>query len=64
MDLSEIGRGGMNSTHQVEDRDQWNALVNTEMKLQVPQNVGKFLKSSAAGLSMRREFVSSDIVFF
>jgi hypothetical protein len=29
MNLSEIGRDGMDWTDQAEDRDQWNALVNT-----------------------------------
>jgi hypothetical protein len=26
----------------VQDRDQWTAVVNTVMNVQVPQNVGKF----------------------
>jgi hypothetical protein len=35
-------------------RDQWRTLVNTVMNLQVPENDGKFLSSSAsAGLSRR-----------
>jgi hypothetical protein len=36
MDLGEIGWDGMDQIDLVEDRDQWRALVNTEMNLQVP----------------------------
>jgi hypothetical protein len=35
----------MNWIHLAQDRDQWRALVDTIMKLRVPQNVGKFLSS-------------------
>jgi hypothetical protein len=35
MDLREIGSDGMDSIDLAEDRDQWRALVNTVMNLQV-----------------------------
>jgi hypothetical protein len=35
MDLREIGWGAMDWIDLAEDRDQWRALVNTVMKLQV-----------------------------
>jgi hypothetical protein len=45
MDLTEIGWGGMDWVHLVQDRDQWRALANTVMNLRVEWNVGKFLSS-------------------
>jgi hypothetical protein len=36
MDLREIGGGGMAWIDLAQDRDQWRALVNTVMNLQVP----------------------------
>jgi hypothetical protein len=36
MDLREIGWEGVDRMHLAEDRDQWRALVNTVMNLQVP----------------------------
>jgi hypothetical protein len=36
MDLREIGWGDMDWIDQAQDRDQWRALVNTVMNLQVP----------------------------
>jgi hypothetical protein len=36
MDLREIGWDGMDWIDLAEDRDQWSALVNTVMNLQVP----------------------------
>jgi hypothetical protein len=37
-----------------EDSDQWRALVNTVMNLQVPYNAGKFLSSCMTGSFSRR----------
>jgi hypothetical protein len=36
MDLREIGWDGMDWIERAQDRDQWRALVNTVMNLQVP----------------------------
>jgi hypothetical protein len=36
MNLREIGCGGMDWVHLAQDREQWRALVNTAMNLQVP----------------------------
>jgi hypothetical protein len=36
MDLREIEWGGMDWIDLAQDRDQWRALVNTEMNLRVP----------------------------
>jgi hypothetical protein len=41
MNLREIGLGGTDWTDVAQDRDQWRALVNTVMNLQVPQNIEK-----------------------
>jgi hypothetical protein len=54
MDLREIGWGGTDWIDLAEDRDQWGALVNTVMYLQVPKNVGKFLNSCTTGNISRR----------
>jgi endonuclease V-like protein UPF0215 family len=54
MDLREIGWDGVDWTDRVQDRDQWRALVNTVMNLQVLQNVGKFLSGCTIGGFSRR----------
>jgi hypothetical protein len=36
MDLGEIGWGGMDWIHLAQDKDQWEALVNTVMNLRIP----------------------------
>jgi hypothetical protein len=43
MDLREIGWEGLEWMHLAQDRDQWQAVVNTVMKLQVPKKAGNFL---------------------
>jgi hypothetical protein len=45
MDLTEIRLEGMDWIHLVQDRDWWQALVNTVMSLWVPQKGGNFLTS-------------------
>jgi hypothetical protein len=49
MDLREIGWDGMDWIDLSPDRDQKRALVNAVMQLRVPQNTGKFLRSSTIG---------------
>jgi hypothetical protein len=43
MDLREIGWDGVDWIDMAQDRDQWRALVNTVLNLQVSWNAGKFL---------------------
>jgi hypothetical protein len=45
IDLRQIRWDDMDWINQVQDRDQWRALVNMVMNLQVPQNFGKFWSS-------------------
>jgi hypothetical protein len=40
---------GMDWIHLAQDGDQWRALVNTAVNLQIPKNVGKFLSSFTIG---------------
>jgi hypothetical protein len=51
--LREIGKDGMDWID-LEDRNQWWALVNTVINLRVPQNTGKFLSSCRIGGFSRR----------
>jgi hypothetical protein len=45
IDLKEMRCEGMDWIDVAKDRDRWQALVNTVMKIPVPQNAGKFLTS-------------------
>jgi hypothetical protein len=42
IDLKEIGREWVDWIHVTQNRNQWRALVNTVMNLQVPQEAGNF----------------------
>jgi hypothetical protein len=42
-DLREIGCRVVDWIHVAQDKDQWRALVTTEIYLRVPENAGKFL---------------------
>jgi hypothetical protein len=53
-DLREIGWGGMDWIHLAQNRDQWRALVNMKMNLQVPQHFWKFLNRLATGSFSKR----------
>jgi hypothetical protein len=55
MNLRRVERGGMYWIDLTQDRDQWRAVVNTVLHLQVLRNVGKFLSSCATGNCSRRE---------
>jgi hypothetical protein len=54
MNLREMGWDGIDWIDLTQDRDQWRALVNTEMNLPVPQNAGKFLSSCTIDSFSRR----------
>jgi hypothetical protein len=45
MDFGEIEWRGVDCIGVAQDRDQWIALVNVVMGLQVPQNAGNFFNS-------------------
>jgi hypothetical protein len=60
MDLREVGWEGMNWIDLAQDRDQWRALVNTVMNLQVQLNARKFLSScTICGFSRRAQLRKS-----
>jgi hypothetical protein len=50
----EIGWDVMDWIGLAQDGDDWRALLNTVMNLQVPQNAGKFLSSCTVGSFSRR----------
>jgi hypothetical protein len=54
MDIRDTGWDGMDWIALAQDRDQWRALVNTVMNLQIPKNDGKFLSSCTIGGFSRR----------
>jgi hypothetical protein len=57
LDLREIGWYGMDWVDMAQDRNQRRALVNTVLKLRVPQNAGKFLRGcKIGGFSKKAQF--------
>jgi hypothetical protein len=54
MDLRERNWSCMDWFYLAQDRDQWSALVNTVLNLQVAQNIGKSLSSCTTGVFSRR----------
>jgi hypothetical protein len=54
MDLGQMGWDGVDWIGLAQNRDQWRALVNTVMNLQVPRNAGKFLSSCTIDSFSRR----------
>jgi hypothetical protein len=59
MDLREIGQGLMYWIYLAQDRDQWRAIVNTVMNLQVPYTIWKLLRRWTAGSFSRRTQLNS-----
>jgi hypothetical protein len=51
MDFIEAGWGVVDWIDPAQNREQWRALVNTVMNLQVPKNARKFLNGTTGGLS-------------
>jgi hypothetical protein len=43
IELKERGHDGVEWSYLAQDRDNWRAVVNTEMNLSFPQNAGNFL---------------------
>jgi hypothetical protein len=54
IDLSEIGRDGVDWIDTAQDRDQCRVLVNTVLNLQIPLNAEKFLSLCPINVSSRR----------
>jgi hypothetical protein len=54
MDLREKEWDCMDWIVLAEDRDQWSALVNTVMNIQVQYNAGKFLSGSSRRAQLRK----------
>jgi hypothetical protein len=63
MGLREIGLCGMEWIYLAQDGDQWRAIVNTVMNLQVPLNAWKFLGSCTTGGFSRRAQLHSPQTF-
>jgi hypothetical protein len=49
MDLGEIRRGAMFWIHLAWEREEWRALMNTEMKPRVPKDAARFLTRCTTG---------------
>jgi hypothetical protein len=62
LDLRETGWDGTDWIYLAQDRDQWRALVNTVMNLQVPQNAGKFWSSCTTGSFSRRAQLRKQVI--
>jgi hypothetical protein len=68
--LRDVGWSGMDWFNLVQLREQWKALVNMVMNLQVPQSVKKFLKkflssfTSCGGFSRRAQLHGVRFLFF
>jgi hypothetical protein len=54
-DLRDMRWGGMDWIDVVQDRDQWRDLVNTVMRLQVPQIAGKLSTFTTGDFSRRAQ---------
>jgi hypothetical protein len=61
MDLRYIRWGCMDWIDLAQDMNQWRALVNTVVNLQVPQNVRKFLSRCATACFLKRAFRSMEL---
>jgi hypothetical protein len=55
IDPREARWDGVDWIHLAQDKDQWRALMNTVMKLRVPENAGKFLSSCIFGSFTRSQ---------
>jgi hypothetical protein len=43
MELTEMGWESVDCTNLAQDTEKWQAVLNTEMKLRAPENMGHFL---------------------